>query len=162
MVVVTGGEPLLAPGILELCFELKRLKFPYGEFVLAARQDDMAPTPEMSEVGYLGNRFEGNVPPYLCPCRAGISIAGILADGRIGACPELSDEFVQGAILTERFRDVWEPRYQNLRDRSWMRKGKCGKCSQLERCNGGAVHLYQSTQSETIRCLYLLVKEGGG
>jgi radical SAM protein with 4Fe4S-binding SPASM domain len=132
------------------------------EFVLAARSDDYIPTPEMSEEGYLGNRFEGNVRPYLCQCRAGISIAGILCDGRIGACPELGDAYVQGHIKTDRFRDVWKDRYQVFRDRSWMKKGPCTNCDQFHRCEGGAMHLYDNPESETLRCLYLLAKEGGG
>jgi len=133
------------------------------EFVLAARKDEFIPAPEMSEEGYLGNRFEGNVRPYLCQCRAGLSIAGILCDGRIGACPELGDAFVQGHILKERLSDVWRERYQIFRDRSWTKsKQPCSQCEHFERCDGGAMHLYENPESETLRCLYLLAKQGGG
>ena len=132
------------------------------EFVLAGRQDGYTPAPEMSEEGYLGNRFEGNVRPYLCQCRAGTSIAGILSDGRIGACPELGDAFVQGNIHEDRFSEVWRERYQVLRERSWMKRGACSDCSHFERCEGGAVHLYAHPGAEPLRCLYLLAREGGG
>lgn len=132
------------------------------EFVLAGREDGLSPTPEMSEEGYVGNRFEGNVRPYLCQCRAGTSIAGILCDGRIGACPELGDDFVQGDIKVERLADVWRERYQLFRDRSWTHHGKCGGCEHLARCDGGAMHLYETLESEPLRCLYLLAREGGG
>ena len=133
------------------------------EFVLAARKDDFVPSPEMSEEGYLGNRFEGNVRPYLCQCRAGLSIAGILCDGRIGACPELGDAFIQGHILKERLHDVWRDRYQIFRDRSWTKnKLPCSQCDHFDRCDGGAMHLYESPEAETLRCLYLLAKQGGG
>jgi len=132
------------------------------EYVLAARKDDFIPRPEMSEEGYLGNRFEGNVRPYLCQCRAGVSIAGILCDGRIGACPELGDAYVQGHIKTDRLRDVWRERYEVFRDRGWMKQGPCVACDQFQRCEGGAMHLYESPDAPTLRCLYLLAKEGGG
>jgi len=133
------------------------------EFILAARKDDFIPSPEMSEEGYLGNRFEGNVRPYLCQCRAGLSIAGILCDGRIGACPELGEAFIQGHILKERLRDVWRDRYQIFRDRSWTKnKQPCSQCEHFERCDGGAMHLYENPEAETLRCLYLLAKQGGG
>ncbi len=132
------------------------------EFVLAARKDDFIPTPEMSEEGYLGNRFEGNVRPYLCQCRAGITVAGILCDGRIGACPELGDAYVQGHIKTDRFSDVWRDRYQLFRDRGWMKQGPCTDCDHFRRCEGGAMHLYDNPETSTLRCLYLLAKEGGG
>ena len=132
------------------------------EFVMAARSDGFKPAPETSEEGFLGNRFEGNVRPYLCQCRAGVTIAGILCDGRIGACPELGEEFIQGDIHTDRFSQVWAERYQVFRDRSWMHKGRCGSCEMFDRCEGGALHLYDDTQSEPLRCLYWLAKEGGG
>jgi radical SAM protein with 4Fe4S-binding SPASM domain len=132
------------------------------EFVLAARNDGYTPMPETCEEGYLGNRFEGNVRPYLCQCPAGVTVAGISCDGRIGACPELSDAFVQGHIDNERFRDVWENRYQVFRDRSWMHKGQCGICEHYQRCEGGSMHLYESTASAPHRCLYELARAGGG
>lgn len=132
------------------------------EFVREARGDSFTPRPEFSEEGFLGNRFEGVVRPYLCQCRAGISIAGIMCDGKIGACPELGEAFVQGDILTERLRDVWTSRYRVFRDRSWTRKNDCLGCKQYSRCGGGAMHLYASPEAPLLRCLYLMAKEGGG
>jgi radical SAM protein with 4Fe4S-binding SPASM domain len=129
------------------------------EYVRASRRDRMLPTPEFSEEGFLGNRFEGQVRPYLCQCRAGITIAGIHHDGRIGACPELPAAFDQGHVRTDRFKTVWEERYQDLRDRSWTKKGACASCAQYRVCKGGALHLYESTESTHLRCLYLQCKE---
>ncbi len=129
------------------------------EFVRAGRRDGFTPAPEFSEEGFLGNRFEGCVRPYLCQCRAGITIAGIRSDGRIGACPELGDAFLQGDIRTERLKDVWDTRYQVLRDRSWTRKGKCAECAQYDSCQGGAMHLYPSPDGDLLRCLYWMAKE---
>jgi radical SAM protein with 4Fe4S-binding SPASM domain len=128
------------------------------EFVREARRDGFVPAPEFSEEGFLGNRFEGCVRPYLSQCRAGITIAGILSDGRIGACPELGDGFVQGDIRAERLKDVWETRYQVLRERAWTRKGVCADCEQYERCHGGSMHLYASPDGELLRCLYRMAK----
>jgi radical SAM protein with 4Fe4S-binding SPASM domain len=128
------------------------------EFVRAARRDGNLPVPEFSEEGFVGNRFEGCVRPYLCQCRAGISIAGILADGRIGACPELGDAFVQGDVHDSRFEDVWNTRYGVFRDRSWTKKGVCGDCGQYDRCHGGSMHLYSSPDDDLARCLYHMAK----
>ncbi len=147
-------RPDLVPGPAEIRAIL--------EFVLAARQDGTLPSPEMSEEGYVGNRFEGNVRPYLCQCRAGINIAGILCDGRIGACPELGDDYVQGHVARDRFAEVWRDGYRALRDRSWMRQGQCADCAEFSRCEGGALHLYERPGAEPLRCLYLLAREGGG
>lgn len=132
------------------------------EWVRQARKDRMAPSPEFSEEGFVGNRFEGLVRPYLCQCRAGVTIAGIRHDGRISACPELSDAFDQGHILKEKLVDVWNQRYQVFRDRSWARKGPCTTCGQWSTCRGGALHLYEDTQSPFLRCMYLMCKETDG
>lgn len=129
------------------------------EFVHKSRRDGMKPVAEFSEEGFVGNRFEGCVRPYLSQCRAGITIAGILADGRIGACPELGDAYVQGDVHTDRFKEVWDTRYQVLRDRSWTKKGACTDCVQYARCKGGSMHLYPSPDSDMIRCLYRMLKE---
>ena len=133
------------------------------EWIRAARQDDLIPKPEFSEEGFLGYRFEGRVRPYLCQCRAGVTIGGIKCDGRIGACPELTAAFDQGDIRTERFHSVWEDRYQNLRDRSWTKRGPCANCRFYPTCRGGAMHLYDDTEAPFLRCLYLQCKgaEGG-
>jgi radical SAM protein with 4Fe4S-binding SPASM domain len=129
------------------------------EFVRAARRDGFTPAPEFSEEGFVGNRFEGCVRPYLCQCRAGVTIAGILCDGRIGACPELGNAFVQGDIRTERLKDVWQTRYEVFRDRSWTKVGHCAQCEQYDKCQGGAMHLYACPGGELLRCLYRMAKE---
>lgn len=127
-------------------------------FVAESRSDELLPSPEFSEEGYLGDRFEGVVRPYLCQCRAGITTGGIMHDGKIGACPELGDAFAQGDIRKERFKEVWDTRYLNLRDRSWTRSGICGDCEVFDRCLGGSMHLYNTPGAELLRCLYHMVR----
>jgi radical SAM additional 4Fe4S-binding domain len=146
-----AANPELIPGPAELREML--------EFIIQGRQDTYMPRPEFGEEGFLGDGYEGKVRPYLCQCRAGITTAGILFDGRIGACPELGDAFVQGNVLSERFRDVWDQRYQVFRDRSWTRKHECVTCAVYERCRGGSLHLYLNTQSEILRCFYKMLEE---
>ncbi len=131
------------------------------EFVLNARQDRLKPAPEFCEEGFLGNRFEGRVRPYLSQCRAGVTTGGILCDGRIGACPELGEAFAQGDIRKERFKEVWETRYQALRDRHWAHSGDCARCNQFARCGGGSLHLYEQPGAPLLRCLYLMAKQAG-
>jgi radical SAM protein with 4Fe4S-binding SPASM domain len=152
--VMPIGRAMHHPDLIPGPQEIRQLY----EFVLAARADDYMPKPETCEEGYLGNRFEGNVRPYLCQCRAGVTVGSILCDGRIASCPELGDAFVQGHIHQDRFKDVWNERYQIFRDRSWMKRGQCGSCEQFPRCEGGSVHLYDNTESAPHRCLYLLAK----
>jgi radical SAM protein with 4Fe4S-binding SPASM domain len=125
------------------------------EFVRRGRGDGRLPAPEFGEECYLGSTYEGVVRPYRFECRAGITVGGILSDGRIGACPELSEHFVQGDIRNERFRDVWDQRYQVFRDREWARRGSCATCDAFGACHGGSLHLYPSPAADPVRCFYL-------
>jgi radical SAM protein with 4Fe4S-binding SPASM domain len=151
--VIPIGRASTRPDLLLGRAELREMM----DFILRARRDELLPEPEMSEEGYLGDRYEGQVRPYLCQCRAGVTIGGIRADGRIGACPELGDWLLQGDIRTDRFRDVWRHRYRPFRDRSWTRHGPCRRCSVYRRCQGGALHLYPSRDATIERCLFLEV-----
>ncbi len=144
-----ADRPDLVPGPADL----RRIL----EFVAQARRDGHRPAPEFCEEGYLGERYEGEVRPFLCRCLAGVTVGSILCDGRIGACPELADAFVQGHIRTERFRDVWESRFQALRDRSWSRRGACRACGEFARCQGGSLHLYAAPGSDPLRCFHLML-----
>jgi radical SAM protein with 4Fe4S-binding SPASM domain len=132
------------------------------EWIRQSRQDNCVPSPEFSEEGFVGYRFEGMVRPYLCQCRAGVTVGGIRYDGRIGACPELTDSFDQGDIHDDRFKMVWDERYQIYRNRQWARKGPCKDCRFWDVCQGGALHLYQDTETPFLRCLYLMCKDTDG
>ena len=115
---------------------------------------------EFSEEGFLGEDYEGYVRPYLCQCRAGINIAGIRYDGKIGACPEISQFFDQGDILKERLSTVWNERFEDMRNRSWMRDlGPCKRCDKFSICRGGALHLYDDKSSATKRCFYCMLNK---
>ena len=124
------------------------------DFVLAHREDEFLPKPEFAEEGFLGEEYEGKVRPFRAQCRAGITVGGIKANGKIGACPELTAAFDQGDIRRERFKDVWENRYRLMRDRSWAKKGDCAACGQFDLCQGGSMHLYPDAESGFLRCFY--------
>jgi radical SAM protein with 4Fe4S-binding SPASM domain len=129
------------------------------KFVRSRRRELGDLKPEFSEEGFLGDDYEGLVRPYLCQCRAGINVGGIRYDGKLGACPEISQYFDQGDIRKERFSDVWNNRYQDFRDRSWTRKlGPCRHCDKFDVCHGGAFHLYDNKDTPTARCFYEMVK----
>ena len=86
-------------------------------------------------------------------CRAGVNIGSILADGSVSACPNNSSEFIQGNIYKESFLEIWENKFENMRNRSWMKTGICETCKDFKYCNGGAMHLRKNDQSEILRCL---------
>lgn len=90
--------------------------------------------------GYLGN-YESEVRDNLFMCHAGINVASILVDGSISACPNLRDNFVQGNIYTDNFKDIWQNKYHVFRNRSWTKTGICADCSHYRYCEGNGMHL---------------------
>ena len=93
--------------------------------------------------GFLGE-YEGRVRDHLYTCQAGLSVASVLADGSISACPSIRSDYRQGNIHTDDFTDVWENRFTLYRDRSWMKKGKCAECRWFRYCEGNGMHLRDS------------------
>lgn len=102
--------------------------------------------------GFLGN-YEHEVRDHFYTCHAGISVASVLADGSISACPSIRANFHQGSIYTDHFMDVWNNRFQPFRDRSWARRGKCADCSLWRYCEGNGMHLHDE-QGELLVCHY--------
>ena len=85
--------------------------------------------------GFLGN-YEGRVRDHLFFCRAGISVASVLIDGSISACPNLRGNLIQGNIYTDSFKDTWENKYSEMRNRNWLRTGECANCQCYKYCDG--------------------------
>lgn len=90
--------------------------------------------------GFLGN-WEGDVRDNFFLCSAGITIASVMADGSIAACPSIRTDYSQGNIYRDDFMDVWNNRYQVYRDRSWMRTDECASCKYWRYCRGNGMHL---------------------
>ena len=106
---------------------------------------------------YVGERFERGVRKHRFACWAGIRTAGILADGAIGACPDIDRAFVQGNVREDDFVDVWENRFGEYRDRGWMKAGRCQDCDRWRICRGGGLHYFDPQQGHNVRCHHELV-----
>ena len=103
--------------------------------------------------GWLGTELEGQVRPFIFHCIAGLNNLGILYDGKLGSCSNISREFIEGDLRLERIKNVWENRYQKYRDREWMKSGECADCDQWNYCHGGAMHLFTKDRFR-YRCIY--------
>lgn len=152
--VMPIGRAANRPDLIPNAQEIRTLL----EYILSARKDSITPHPEFCEECFLGNRFEGNVRPYLNQCLSGICVGGIMSNGGIGACPELGEAFIQGNIRKERFKDVWDTKYQVFRDRLWTHKDDCAGCNHYRHCKGSGLHLYATPDSKLMRCLYSMAK----
>ena len=101
--------------------------------------------------GFLGD-YETKVRDNFFFCRAGINVASILVDGSISACPDLRGRFIQGNIYKDDFADVWQNRYQIMRDRSWTKVGICKDCEFFNHCEGNGLHLRDEEKNELSFC----------
>lgn len=109
--------------------------------------------------GFLGN-YEGDVRDNLFFCRAGISIASVLIDGSISACPNLRENFIQGNIYTDSFKEIWINKYSKYRDRNWTKTGECADCDSFKYCEGNGLHLRDEKTGEQLFCHLKKIKEG--
>lgn len=90
--------------------------------------------------GFLGD-YEGEVRDGFFICSAGITVGSVMADGSIAACPSIRANYSQGNIYKDDFVTVWQTRYQQYRDRSWMHTGECAVCKWFRYCRGNGMHL---------------------
>jgi radical SAM enzyme (rSAM/lipoprotein system) len=122
------------------------------EFIVLTLSDKRIRTTFSCEA-YLGD-YERRVRDTRFFCRAGIQVASILADGSISACPNINRCFVQGNIYNDEFLDVWNKRFEIMRDRGWTKTGICEKCDVYKNCNGGAMHLWNEKKDTIMTCIY--------
>jgi radical SAM enzyme (rSAM/lipoprotein system) len=87
-------------------------------------------------------------------CRAGINIASVLIDGSISACPNIDRTFVQGNIYRDSFLDVWNKRFEIMRDRGWTKTGICKDCKEYRNCSGGSMHLWNERKDNILTCIH--------
>lgn len=88
--------------------------------------------------------YEGTVRDQFFNCQAGVSVASVLLDGGIGACPSIRADYRQGNIYKDDLWDVWQDKFEKYRNRDWMKRGKCADCSFWRYCEGNGMHLRES------------------
>lgn len=120
------------------------------EFIKECRKEGLVMASHSCE-GYLGE-YEGQVRDNFFSCKAGITIGSILVDGSISACPSLRGDYIQGNIYKHEFMDVWENRFDIMRDRSWTKSGECADCKEFNFCQGNGLHLRDEKSGELAKC----------
>jgi radical SAM enzyme (rSAM/lipoprotein system) len=121
------------------------------DFISSARADKRLVTSFSCEA-YVGT-FEKKVRDSFFFCRAGINIASILNDGSVSACPNIDRHFVQGNIYSDSFIDLWENKFEVMRNRTWTKTGICADCDEYGNCGGGAMHMWNENLDCIMSCL---------
>ncbi len=107
--------------------------------------------------GFLGG-YEMEVRDTLFQCSAGISIASVLSDGAISACPSIRANYHQGNIYKDDFWKVWNEGFGEYRDRSWAKQGICADCKVFKYCRGNGMHLHDDN-GRLLVCHYNRITE---
>lgn len=104
---------------------------------------------------YLGLPYEAEVRDWYWLCNAGVYTASIMSNGDIGACLDIerNPRVIQGNIRKERFKDVWENRFEIFRRDKSQDCGKCRECDHRRFCRGGAYHSWDYGKDEPLICM---------
>lgn len=121
------------------------------QFIAETRQEGSIDL-KFSCEAYTG-KYEEQVRDSYFFCRAGINIGSVLINGDICACPNINRSFVQGNIYHDDLMEVWDNRFEVMRNREWMRCGPCARCKEFGQCLGGAMHLRPAYGEPILRCL---------
>ena len=103
---------------------------------------------------YLGFEYERAVRDWYFLCNAGLYTASIMSNGDIGACLDIErrSELIQGNILKDNLKDVWENKFRIFRSDLCEKNDKCLKCSENAFCRGGAYHSWDYDKNEPMVC----------
>lgn len=110
--------------------------------------------------GFLGS-YEKDARNYPFFCRAGVNISSVLCDGSISACPSLRGDYIQGNIYKDDLWDVWQNRYQVMRDRNWAKTDDCKTCKYWRYCEGSSLHLRDEATKELMYCHVKKLEDAG-
>ena len=111
------------------------------DFIRDSREHDPRIAVSYACEGFLGD-YEQRVRDHFFFCRSGVEVASIRCDGAISGCTSVRSHMDQGNIYKDDFWDVWQNRFQVMRDRSWAKKDQCATCKVWRYCEGSGLHLY--------------------
>ena len=103
---------------------------------------------------WLGYDYEREVRDWYFLCDTGMRTASIMANGDIGACPDIErrPETIQGNVLKDDFTEVWKNRFQIFRTPLSTRSEECRNCPDEQFCKGGSAHTWDYTKDRQRVC----------
>lgn len=142
------GRALDAPDLMLTDDEYRRM----FDFIRDKRAEGYPLTYGCSH--YLGLAYERQVREWYFLCNAGIYTASIASNGDILACLDIErrPELVQGNILKDSLKDVWQSGFQIFRRDLSDLNEKCRTCESCEFCHGGAHHSWDYDRNEQRVC----------
>lgn len=53
--------------------------------------------------------------------------------------------------------EVWQNRFEDMRNRSWTKTGQCEHCEVYKLCEGNGLHWWDEERKNVLRCHYHLL-----
>ena len=108
---------------------------------------------------FLGLEYEKEVRKHYFYCKTGINVASILYNGDLFVCPNVPrrKELIQGNIRTDNFKEVWDKKYKQFRNRNRTKCDSCEKCENWEYCLGGSFHTWDFNENTQNKCTYNMI-----
>ena len=105
---------------------------------------------------FLGLDYEYEVRDAYFLCTAGIYTASIMANGDIASCLDIErrPQTIQGNVYHDDFVDVWNNKFQFLRQELAGLDEGCSGCPDREFCAGGSWHSFDFEASHQRVCLH--------
>lgn len=122
------------------------------DFIKESREKDSRIDVSYACEGFLGG-YEQKVRDHFFFCRSGVEVASIRCDGAISGCTSVRSHMDQGNIYRDDFWEVWQNRFQVMRDRRWAKKDQCKDCKVWRYCEGSGLHLYDDN-GRLLTCHY--------
>ena len=109
---------------------------------------------------FLGLKYEKEVRNHYFYCKTGINVASILYNGDLFVCPNVPrrKELIQGNIRTDNFKDVWDNKYKQFRNKERTKCSSCEKCENWEYCLGGSFHTWNFEDNSQNKCVYKMIE----
>lgn len=109
--------------------------------------------------GFLGLDYEREARESYFYCRTGISIASILYNGDLFVCPNVPriQSLIQGNIKKDNFKEVWNNKYKEFRNKERTKCEECNNCEYWEYCLGGAYHTWDFKNNKQNKCVYNMI-----
>ena len=122
------------------------------DFIKESREKDSRIDVSYACEGFLGG-YEQKVRDHFFYCRSGVEVASVRCDGAISGCTSVRSHMDQGNIYRDDFWEVWQNRFQVMRDRRWAKKDQCKDCKVWRYCEGSGLHLYDDN-GRLLACHY--------
>lgn len=131
------SEHLLEPEQVRQVIDFLKIEY---EKNCSGYADQKTTMVELGCGGWLGKELEGTVRPFIFHCIAGLNNLGILYDGKLASCSNISREFIEGDLRKDNIKDIWVNRYQRYRKFEWKKTRLCVDCDEWDFCHGGPMH----------------------